>query len=137
MTKYIITFLLSLTISSHASDLRTITKNDRLYYVDRVNSINNDNLKTGRLPTASDVLDLRTAEMNFIMSVRADPSVARYIPPLYLTSFTQFRDPRYLPGQLVLAKCRAAGFDLFDDGLNGRKFERQRPSAATRTLTQK
>ena len=71
MTKYIITFLLSLTISSHASDLRTITKNDRLYYVDRVNSIINDNLKTGRLPTASDVLDLRTAEMNFIMSVRA------------------------------------------------------------------
>jgi hypothetical protein len=129
------TAILFVSIANAGPDLATITKNDKQYYLDRVDTIISEHLATGRSPTPSDLLDLRTAEMNFIMSVRADPSVARYIPPLYLTSFTQFRDTRYLPGQLVVAKCRAAGFDLFDDGLSGRKFERMRPSRSLPSIS--
>jgi hypothetical protein len=90
--------------------------------VRHLRSCDNNFVQHDRVPGTTVILQLRTAENDMLGLAALSADLRAEMPPLVISQGLPLRDYRYLPGQLVVARLRAAGLDPLDDRLKGRTF---------------
>lgn len=90
-------------------------------YEHTANRVIVDYVQLGRVPDATVVRELRALE-NEIAGLAAVKGELESTPPPVVPPDLLLEDCRCLPGRLVVARLRAAGFDPLADRLRGRTF---------------
>lgn len=114
-------FVLLLT-GFQAAEPPSIMRQTAARYDQKVGQVIVDFVKNDRVPDASVVLQLRTIENDMLGLAALSVDLRAELPPLVVSQGLPLRDLRYLPGQLVVARLRAAGLDPLEDRLHGRTF---------------
>lgn len=123
---YLLATVTSLT-GLRAAEAPSIMRLTAQRYEQKVSAVIADFIRRDRVPDAAVVLELRTLENDMLsLAVLSDEQRAE-LPPLVLSEGLPLHDFRYLPGQLVVARLRAAGCDPLQDRLTGRTFTMATP----------
>lgn len=121
---FIALILLATVASASASRdaATTETVRDTIRAYDReVDRVLRQYLDRGEAPTADQVLRIRSIE-NQLQSMRMISRNQIQLPPLMLSGEIALRDTVNMPGQMIAARARAAGLDLWADNLGNRSF---------------
>jgi hypothetical protein len=117
----LITAVLGLT-EAYAADQPSIMRQTATRYEQAVSQVIADFVQHDRVPDSIVVLQLRTMENDMLGLAALSADLRAELPPLVVSQGLPLRDYRYVPGQLVVARLRAAGFDPLGDRLKGRTF---------------
>ena len=79
-------------------------------------------VQNGQVPTADQILRLRTLEHQMLALCTLSPGLSGQLPPLYLTLF-EIKDLRSVPAQILAERLRRAGLDPLKDRVAGRTFQ--------------
>ena len=112
----------------HAADKPSIMRQTAARYDQKVSQVIADFVQHDRVPDSTVILQLRTMENDMIGLAALSADLRAEMPPLVLSQGLPLRDYRYLPGQLVVARLRAAGVDPLADRIQGQTFTLVKPA---------
>lgn len=113
---------LGLAPSLRAADRPSVMRQTAARYDQKISHVIADFVQHDHLPDSTVVLQLRTLENDMMGLAALSADQRAELPPLVVSQGLPLRDYRFLPGQLVVARLRAAGLDPLSDRLAGRTF---------------